>query len=175
MTHKHPEDLPVTEYYRLNGVNFTYCWRAGCTSIASLALNAGAEILSDPPETCILLLKEPMSRFASAWCILPDGLQRREEGNVIARQSIEDYTDGVLDDVEGVRSPHCWRQLEQHSDVKHLVLYRLEGTTHIAGTELLHLNETEEPKPELTHRVDELREFYAEDIAAWEAAQIWKQ
>jgi hypothetical protein len=172
--HKHPQNIPVVEYYELNGVNFTYCWRAGCTSIAWLALNNNAKVLEEPPETCTLLLKHPIERFRSAQMILPDQKNRDPETGLveIGPMPMDEYINGVLDDVEGVRSPHCWGQLAQHRAVKHLQLYRLEGTTHIAGCELPHLNKTEIPKPEVENhpRYQELLDFYAADIEAWEKA-----
>ncbi|KPL28078.1 MAG: hypothetical protein AMJ72_05400 [Acidithiobacillales bacterium SM1_46] len=172
--HQHPQDIPVVAYYELNGVNFTYCWRAGCTSIAFLALNNGAKTLDEVPETCTLLLKNPIERFRSAQVILPDQkIRDPETGFVeIGPMPMDEYINGVLDDVEGVRSPHCWGQLEQHRAVKHLQLYRLEGTTHLAGVELPHLNKTMIVKPEVENhpRYQELLDFYAEDIEAWEKA-----
>lgn len=175
MTHRHPENLPVVQYYLVHGDNISYTWRAGCTSVASLALNNEGIVIDVAPDTCHLLVKDPMERFKSAWIIQPYEALWDEGTRYIGRLPINDYIDGVLDDVEGVRSPHSWPQLKQHSAVKDLIVHRLEGSTHMAGCPLHHLNKTEEEKPELTHRVDELREFYAEDITAWESAEPWKQ
>lgn len=173
--HRHPVNVPVVGYYRLNGVNFTYCWRAGCTSIANLALNNDAEVLEEPPETCMLLLKNPIERFRSSQMILPMRKQLNDETGLfeVGQPPISEYLDGVLDDVEGVRSPHCWGQIDQHKAVKHLQLFKLEGTTHLAGVKLPHLNKTMIPKPVIADlpRYPELFDFYAKDLEAWERAK----
>ena len=172
--HRHPQNIPVVEYYRLNGVNFSYCWRAGCTSIASLALNNDAEVLEHPPETCTLLLKNPIERFKSAYMILPEGKQLNHETGLfeVGLPPLEEFLNGTLDDVEGVRSPHTWGQINQHQAVKHLQLYKLEGSTHLAGVPLPHLNKTTIVKPDFSKlpRYEELYELYAKDIEAWEQA-----
>ncbi len=173
--HKHPQDIPVVQYYRLNGVNFTYCWRAGCTSVAKLALDHNAEVLAGPPEVCTLLLKHPIERFRSSQMILP--LEKRKDPEtdrwVVAQPPISQYLSDTLDDVEGVRSPHTWEQIDQHQGVKHLQLYRLEGSTHLAGVPLPHLNKTMIPKPVVADlpRYLELFDFYAKDLEAWENAK----
>lgn len=173
--HRHPQNIPVVEYYELNGVNFTYCWRAGCTSIAALALNNNAKVLEDAPETCVLLLKHPLERFRSAYMILPEGRVLNDKTGLFERglPPMEDFLNGTLDDVEGVRSPHTWGQIEQHKAVKALQLFKLEGSTHLAGVELPYLNRTEVEKPDFSQlpRFPELAELYAEDIEAWNSAQ----
>ena len=173
--HRHPENIPVVEYYELNGVNFTYCWRAGCTSIASLALNNGAKTLAEPPETCVLLMKNPIERFKSAYMILPEGKQLNHETGLfyVGLPPMEEFLNGTLDDAEGVRSPHTWGQMEQHEAVKTLQVFKLEGSTHLAGVPLPHLNKTTVPKPDFSKlpRYQELYELYADDIAAWQQAQ----
>ncbi len=172
--HRHPQNIAVVKYYRLNGVNFTYCWRAGCTSISSLALNNDAEELDGPPEVCTLLLKHPIERFRSSQMILSEEKMMNHETGLweIGRPPISRYLDNTLDDVEGARSPHTWQQIDQHKAVKHLQLYRLEGSTHLAGVPLPHLNKTEIPKPVVSDlpRYAELFDFYAQDLEAWENA-----
>lgn len=173
--HRHPENIPIVEYYRLNGINFTYCWRAGCTSIASLALNNDAEVLEHPPETCMLLLKNPIERFLSSYMILPEGkiLNHKTGLYEVGLPPREDFLNGTLDDVEGVRTPHTWGQINQHQAVKHLQLYKLEGTTHLAGVPLPHLNKTTVPKTKFSDlpRYLELFDLYAKDIEAWQNAK----
>jgi hypothetical protein len=173
--HKHPQDIPVVQYFRLNGINFTYCWRAGCTSITRLALDNDAEVLDGPPEICMLLLKNPIERFRSSQMILPMEKRLNDRTGLfeLAQPPISQYLDDTLDDVEGVRSPHTWQQIDQHKGVKHLQLFRLEGTTHIADVKLPHLNKTMIPKPVVSDlpRYPELFDFYAKDIEAWEKAK----
>jgi len=173
--HSHPPNTPVVTYYRLNGINFTYCWRAGCTSITQLAKDNDAEVLEEAPETCMLLLKDPIDRFRSSQMILPMEKRLNDETGLfeMVQPPISEYLDGTLDDVEGVRSPHNWPQIAQHSAVKHLQLFRLEGTTHLAGVPLPHLNKTEIPKPVVSDlpRYPELFDFYAKDLEAWENAK----
>ena len=172
MTHRHPENIPVVEYYARHGVNYTYCWRAGCTSITTLALNDDdTTTLDEAPEECILLLKNPLERFRSAQMILPDEARNVDgDRREIMRCPIDEYVDAILDGDENYSSPHVWPQLWQHRAVKNLSVYRLEGSTHLAGAKLPYLNVTTEDKEVLTHRLDELKEFYAADIAAWEEA-----
>ncbi len=173
MSHAHPVNIPVVQYYRLNGVNFTYCWRAGCTSISTMAKHYGAEILDEAPEECVLLIKDPIERFRSAQVVLPDEAHWVHGERVVMRMPMEMYLDGTLDDVEGVRSPHTWGQLEQHKAVKKLHVFQLEGSTHLAGVPLPHLNVTHIEKPEVDDlpRYHELVEFYEKDIEAWLDAQ----
>ncbi len=173
MSHFHPVNIPVVEYYRLNGVNFTYCWRAGCTSIAYLAKKHGAEILKEPPSECVLLLKDPIERFRSAHVVLPEEAIWVDGERVIGQMPIEEYLDGTLDDAPGVRSPHNWGQLEQHKDVETLHVFQLEGSTHLAGVELPHRNRTHIDKPEVDdlRRYHELVKYYEADIEAWLAAK----
>lgn len=173
--HQHPPDVPVVQYFRLNGINFTYCWRAGCTSITQLARENGAKVLPEAPEICMLLLKNPIERFRSSQMILPMEKRLNDKTGLfeLAQPPISQYLDDTLDDVEGVRSPHTWAQIDQHKAVKHLQLFRLEGTTHIADVKLPHLNKTMVPKPVISDlpRFPELFDFYAKDIEAWERAK----
>ncbi len=171
---QHPQNIPVVQYYELNGVAFSYCWRAGSTSIATLALNNNAKVLEEPPERCVLLLKHPMERFGSSYIILPEVIRRKPDGEkYVGLPELDLYIDGVLDDVEGVRSPHNWPQMGQHAAVKMLEIFRLEGSTFLAGAKLPHMNSAEREKPLLAGhpRETELHEFYADDIKAWDSAQ----
>lgn len=176
--HKHPVNIPVVEYYHLNGVNFTYCWRAGSTSITSLALNNNAEVLEEPPETCVLLLKHPIERFRSSHLVLPERADRitDDEGKqvrVVRQPPMNEYIDCFLDDTGGARSPHNFDQLGQHEAVKELIVYRLEGSSHLAGVELPWLNKSEFDKPLISDhpRYDELLAYYADDLDAWNDAR----
>lgn len=168
---QHPQNIPVVQYYELNGVYFSYCWRAGSTSIATMALNNNAKVLGAAPETCVLLLKHPIERFASSYIILPETVVEKDGINVVDLPLLDDYINGVLDDVPGVRSPHNWPQLGQHRESE-LQIFRLEGSTHLAGVPLPHLNTADREKPILAGhpREDELYEFYAEDLNAWNYA-----
>lgn len=172
---QHPQNIPVVEYYHLNGVNFSYCWRAGSTSVAALALNTPAKKLPVVPEHCVLLMKHPIERFRSAYMILPEGrvLNHKTGLYEVGLPPINDYINGVLDDAPGVRSPHCWPQLGQHQAVKKLSVFRLEGSTHLAGVPLPHLNPAEGDKPFISNhpREEELFEYYADDLAAWTEAR----
>jgi hypothetical protein len=173
--HAHPPNTPVVTYYRLNGINFTYCWRAGCTSITQLAKDNDAKVLPEAPEICMLLLKNPIERFRSSQMILSMEKRLNDETGLfeMTQPPISEYLDGMLDDVNHVRSPHTWGQIDQHKAVKHLQLFRLEGTTHLADVKLPHLNKTMIPKPVVSDlpRYLELFDFYAKDIEAWEKAK----
>ena len=123
----------------------------------------------------MLLLKNPIERFRSSQMILPMEKRLNDKTGLfeLAQPPISQYLDDTLDDVEGVRSPHTWAQIDQHKAVKHLQLFRLEGTTHIADVKLPHLNKTMVPKPVISDlpRFPELFDFYAKDIEAWERAK----
>ena len=120
----------------------------------------------------MLLLKNPIERFRSSQMILPDRVKKTPEGNTIERPPISEYLERFLDNDEEVLSPHNWGQLEQHRGVEELEIYRLEGSTHLAGVELPWLNKTEEKKPLIADhpRYPELYIRYEEDIAAWQTA-----
>ena len=89
----------------------------------------------------------------------------------LARFSIEHFTDKVLD--EGYWNRHWAPQIAQHKYFDEI--YRFEN---IAETwpheycyrELGQWNKSKTPKPEIVYRLDELNEYYAEDLRAWEKA-----
>jgi hypothetical protein len=168
MSFNHPLGIEEIGYFLLNDVTVGWTWRAGCTSIIGSMEPYIDEVttLTHPPESCILFLKNPLERFRSAWIAQPfigvggDGTPYR--------MSMNDYIDAVLDDTPGARSPHSNPQLWQHRRVKDIVTHKLEGSTHVCGVPLLHLNITDEEKPPIEHREDELYEYYERDIRAWE-------
>ena len=164
----HPVGIAAIGYFRLGDVSVGYTWRAGCTSVIQAMYDAKALVLltGAEPETCHLFLKNPIERFRSAWVAQPV----RQYPDSIRRPDMEEYTNGVLDDVPGWRSPHSDPQLWQHRNIKNLITWRLEGSTHVLGVPLPHLNLTEEQKPVAVHRLDELKEYYADDIKAWEVS-----
>lgn len=168
MSFDHPLGIEEIGYFVLNETTVGWTWRAGCTSvIASMEPYYDIVVsLTHPPKQCHLFLKNPIERVRSAWVAQPfvDG------GPPPARISMEEFIDGILDDVPGVRSPHSNPQLWQHRKVKDITPWRLEGSTHICGVPLLHKNVTEDEKPPVNYRVPELLDYYAQDIQAWEAA-----
>ena len=170
MSFNHPLGIEEIGYFLLNDMTVGWTWRAGCTSIiASMEpYYDDVETLTHPPERCMLYLKNPMERFRSAWIAQP--FVAVDAAGIPSRMRIEDYIDGVLDDEPGVRSPHSNGQLWQHRRVKDIHPYRLEGSTTVCGVPLLHMNITDEEKPQLEHRTKELLEYYREDIDAWSQA-----
>ena len=56
--------------------------------------------------------------------------------------------------------------------MKKVHVFKLEGSTHIAGVELPHLNRTTIKKPMVADlmRYPELYTFYEQDMYAWERA-----
>ena len=171
MSFEHPVGLEQVGYFRLNGVCVGWTWRAGCTSIIRTMEQYQDQvevILGTPPDQEVhLFLKNPIERFRSAWIVQPV----KQYPDSVRRPDMEEYTDMVLDDFPGWRSPHSDPQLKQHSRCKKLIKWRLEGSTHVCGVPLLHTNITEEEKPLATYRLPDLLEYYAQDIKAWEEAR----
>jgi len=168
-TFNHPIGISAVGYFCLNDVNVGYTWRAGCTSIINTMYDHKATVLlsGHEPDTCHLFLKNPLERFRSAWCAQP--LQIYPEGP--RRPDMEEFTDAILDNLPGCRSPHSNPQLDQHMSIKKLITWRLEGSTHVAGVPLRWDNRTEEEKPLANYRLPDLKEYYADDLTAWESAQ----
>ncbi len=173
MSFQHPLGIEEIGYYVLNDQTIGWTWRAGCTSIMKSMEPYYEEVitLTHAPKACHLFLKNPMERFRSAWIAMPY-IGTLPDGTPV-RQPINDYIDDVLDDVLGARSPHSTPQTWQHRKVEELKPHKLEGSTIVCGVPLLHENITTEEKPEITHRVDELRAYYAFDIHVWEKAEPW--
>ena len=168
MSFDHPLGIEAVGYFVLNDSTVGWTWRAGCTSIIASMEPYYDDVVSltHPPEQCHLFLKNPIERFRSAWIAQPVG----EYDGKVQRMPMEQYTDAVLDDLPGHRSPHSNPQLWQHREVKDITPWRLEGSTYVCGVSLLHLNETDEEKPPVNYRLPDLLDYYAQDIQAWEAA-----
>ena len=182
----------VPQYYairtRTADFNIGAAPRSGSTSLYhfanALKQNDQAIFLSETPKDAICLIRDPIKRLASAYLLLPEGVKTRDpvtNFKTIGRPSFEDTIDAVLDD-EGQAwfdtqigdSAHAfaWQpQVELYSECEFPVWVKLEGNGGFFGMQLPHENVSMEPKPEVTYRLDELKEFYAEDIKIWQLAR----
>lgn len=162
--------------------------RSGSTSLYYLAKHLEeqgyAEMLSKTPQESICLIRDPIKRLASAYLLLPEGVKTRDpETNfkTVGRPEFEETVDAVLNDDGAAwftaqigNSAHAfaWQpQTELYSEVEFPVWVRLEDNGGFFGIQLPHENKAQEPKPEVTYRLDELKNFYAEDIKIWNMAR----
>jgi hypothetical protein len=179
--------LFVPQYYHvtLKDTDFNICAapRSGSTSLYYFAQMAGeyATNLREAPETAVCIIRDPIARVGSAYMLLPDGVTRDENNfKTIGRPPIEETIDAILDDDGGrfftekigdSKHAFAWmRHTELYRECKNPIWLRLEGHESFYGHKLPHDNKTEEPKPEVTYRLAELNEYYAEDIELWKKA-----
>jgi len=182
----------VPQYYavRTRTADFNICAapRTGSTSLyyfaKELEKTEEAIFLTETPSDAICLIRDPIKRLASAYMLLPDGITSRDpitNFKTVGRPAIEETIDAVLND-DGAEwfnakigdSAHAfaWQpQVELYSECENPVWLRLEGNEGVFGLLLPHANITEEEKPVIDYRLDELKEFYAEDIKTWQMAR----
>ena len=183
----------VPQYYHIRtrdcDFNIGAAPRSGSTSLYHLSQQFKAEkqsiALTETPKDAICLIREPIARFTSAYLLLSDGIKTRDpvtNFKTIGRPAFEETIDAVLND-EGEswfntkigNSAHAfaWQpQVELYSECEFPVWVRLEGNGGFFGIKLPHENKAQEPKPEVTYRLDELKEFYAEDTRIWQTARM---
>ena len=192
MTRQQFNGFYVPQYYAIRtrhcDFNIGAAPRSGSTSLYEFAkaLEEAEEslFLSEPPSDAICLIREPIARLASAYLLLPDGVNSRDpvtNFKTTGRPAFEETVDAVLDgdgqawfDEKIGNSKHAFawqRQVELYSECEFPVWVKLEGNGGFFGMELPHANKSFEPKPEVTHRLDELKKFYAEDTKIWQMAR----
>lgn len=178
----------IPQYYRVNR-DVDFCIgaapRSGSTSLYYLAesLKKQCVTLKETPDTAVCIIRDPIKRIASAWMLLAEGVNSRDpvtNFKTIGRPAFEETVDAVLDDdgeawfntkIGSSAHAFAWQpQSELYNKVKNPIWIRLEGIGKIYGLTLPHSNKTVEEKPTVTYRLDELNEFYAEDIRLWNAA-----
>ena len=162
--------------------------RSGSTSLFDFAKKLEAEgeasFLSEPPKDAICMIRDPIQRLASAYMLLPDGINSRDpitNFKTVGRPAFEETIDAVLNDDGAAwfndkigNSAHAfaWQpRSELYSECEFPVWVRLEGNGGFFGLQLPHSNKTEGEKPEVTYRLDELKDFYAEDLRIWQIAR----
>ena len=182
----------IPQYYRIKTPQHDFICgaapRSGSTSLYFMAkhLRESQSLQVKEVDEAVCIIRHPIRRIASAWLLLPEEVakERDDKGDVIRRwiqiAPIEETIDAILDDTAGEfftakigNSAHAYawqRQSELYSGCKNPKYIRLEGIESIYGLELPHYNVAEREKPEITHRLDELLEYYAEDLKLWESA-----
>lgn len=121
-----------------------------------------------------IYLRHPITRFASAWAYFTpannfpgDPVWRNKAYDALRdHPTVEQFTDAVLD---GMQNEHWAPQLAQHGLVFDEIL-RLENIrdTWPERYRLENRNQGRIPKPEITYRLDELENYYKEDLAQWQ-------
>ncbi len=177
----------IPQYYHISQGEFNIgaAPRSGSTSLYFLVkkLGVSAVELTEAPDTAVCIIRDPIKRIASAYILLAEGINSRDpvtNFKTIGRPPFEETIDAVLDDdgeewfnakIGNSAHAFAWQpQSELYSKVKNPIWIRLEGIGKIHGLTLPHSNKTIEEKPTVTYRLDELNEFYAEDIRLWNAA-----
>lgn len=175
----------IPQYYRIETPhhNFTIgaAPRSGSTSLYFMAKHLNAEAIQgeEVPEA-VCIIRHPIKRLASAWLLLPEEARRLPEERVAMYPPVEETIDAILDGtadefftkrIGDSRHAFAWmRQSELYGGCEKPHYVRLDGLGHIYGLKMPHYNSAERPKPEVTHRVDELVEYYREDLEIWDNA-----
>lgn len=81
--------------------------------------------------------------------------------------TIEQFTDAVLG---GLENEHWYPQLKQHMPIDEI--RQFEHINETFPVPLRHLNKGFRDKPEITYRLDELQNYYREDLDAWQACHL---
>lgn len=117
-----------------------------------------------------LYVRNPITRFASAFAYFAPNdnypIQPSRAAWLLAEHpTLEQFTDAVL---AGMENEHWSPQLAQHMPIDEVL--RFENAADTFPVELPHMNKGRIEKPEITYRLDELEDYYREDLDAWEAA-----
>ncbi|HUW45484.1 MAG TPA: hypothetical protein VMW50_06780 [Dehalococcoidia bacterium] len=182
----------VPQYYAIRtrtcDFNIGAAPRSGSTSLyhfaKKLELAEQAIALTETPKDAICLIREPIARLASAYLLLPEGVNSRDpvtNFKTVGRPSFEETVDAVLNDdgqawfdakIGSSAHAFAWQpQTELYSECEFPVWVKLEGNGGFFGMQLPHENKAQEPKPEVTYRLNELKDFYAEDTKIWNMAR----
>ena len=182
----------VPQYYLIQTPDCEFCItaapRSGSTSLYHFAKDlesrGQAFFLTETPDDAVCLIRDPIERLASAYLLLPEGVRTRDpvtNFKTLGRPAFEETVDAVLDDhgqewfddkIGNSKHAFGWQpQVELYSECEHPVWVKLEGNGGFFGMELPHANKSMEPKPKVTYRLDELKNFYAEDIKTWQMAR----
>lgn len=112
-------------------------------------------------------LRHPITRFLSAWAFFsPAAFPVR---HIPTHAPVEVFIDKVLDHC--ARNVHWNPVLEMLDGCNIAELYQFERIheTWPSDIKLLRLNVSKKEKPEITYRLDELKQFYSRDLDAWES------
>lgn len=175
----------IPQYYCINGIYVGAVPRSGSTSLWNLNKELNGQTLDHVPQTATCIVRDPIKRLASAWLLLPIEARRftNEEGNSyreIMRPPIEEVIDAILGDyaeqyftdkIGNSNHAYAWmRQSSLYDSVKFPEWIRLEGIESFHRLTLPVHNKSTEEKPAITHRLDELKDYYREDTELWEKA-----
>lgn len=119
-----------------------------------------------------LYLRHPITRFASCWAYFtpannfPNDPVWSNAAYTMLREnpSVEQFTDAVLD---GATNEHWLPQLAQHMPIDELFQLERIHETWPQEFPLRHENKGRLQKPEISYRLAELSDYYAEDLEAW--------
>lgn len=171
----------IPQYYDFKDFCMGAAPRSGSTSLHFLAETEGADTLKSAPSEAVCIVRHPIKRLASAWILLCEEARRLPDKRVVMRPPIEEVIDAILDDdgeafftakIGNSAHAFAWqRQSELYSRCKNPIWLRLEKNEGFHGMTLPLYNKSDPAeKPEVTHRLAELEEYYAEDIALWNSA-----
>lgn len=139
--------------------------KAAFTSIRSSLLPDYAEKVGRPEAKeqqlpIRIYIRQPLQRMVSAFRFLSTGPVLPDDC------TFEQFVDLVL---EGSGNSHWLPQVAWFDDYNVTEVYQLEriAETWPAEISLGHLNRSTAPVPEIGYRLDELNDYYAGDIRAW--------
>ena len=174
----------IPQYYCIKGIYVGAVPRAGSTSLYMLYKQTendpATRELDHTPQTATCILREPLARLQSAWLLLPEEARWVGERREVMRPPIEEVIDAILGDhaeafftdkIGNSNHAYAWmRQSDLYDGVEFPEWIRLEGIETFHKLKLPHYNVAQEPKPPITHRLNELNDYYREDFELWEAA-----
>ncbi len=154
--------------------------KAACTSIHNSLTRCPRYTIEQVRQRGLrtrLYLRHPISRFASCWAYFTpannfpgDPVWRNHAYDVLREHpSVEQFTDIVLG---GCENEHWAPQLAQH-DCAFDEIYQLEQIheTWPKKYPLRHENRARIDKPEITYRLDDLLDYYRDDLTAWQKSE----
>lgn len=148
--------------------------KAGATSINS-ALSRCRKITPQQIKqrnlTTRIYLRHPITRFASVYAYFAANgnfqVQPSRARYVLDHHpTIEQFTDAVLN---GVENEHWLPQLAQHEiDIDQIHRFEDINKTWPTGYPLGHYNKGRIEKPEIIYKLNDLQEYYRQDLDAWD-------
>ncbi len=174
-------DHPIPTFFHFAGLGLTIgaCPRSASSSLAYFAQMFEGTPLHEPPREAICIIREPLSRLASSLFVIPEEVRKAANGErYVGRPSIEEVIDGVLggyanEVYHNAPAGHDWAwqpQSELFECIAEPTWLRLDDLDTLGGIPFPHINQTLEAKPEIVHRLDEIRDYYAKDTELWQRA-----
>ena len=172
----------LPQYYDFGSFCVCATPRGGSTSLHFLAEQHNAQKLKTAPTEAICIIRNPLERVASAHVLLPLEARRLPTERVVMRPPIEEVIDAILgaegaeaffqEKIGNSRHTYAWQpQTDLYSKCANPIWMRLEGNEGFHGLTLPLYNKSDPTeKPKITYRLDELKEYYREDLEQWEKA-----